>query len=95
MTDNSYEKGKVKVVWIERDPEKIYSKMFDTEKAAEQFAKTKGDYIIFALEKQRNMEEFCWRILPYGRYVLYKRLVKTVQGSKNSFTRYLMDIFSK
>jgi len=78
MANSSYEKGKVKVVWIESDPEKIYSKMFDSEKEAEKFAKVKVDYIVFALERQRNMEEFSWRILPYGKYKLYLLLVKSL-----------------
>lgn len=76
MTDIPYEKGTIKVVWIEDDPEKIYSKMFEGKKEAEEFTKEKKDYLVFSLEKQSNMEKFAWKLLPYGRYKLYLRLIR-------------------
>lgn len=72
----SYESGKIKVVWLADDPNKIYSKMFETIESAEKFAKGKKYYLIFALETQHNMEEFSWKLLPYGRHKIYFWLVK-------------------
>ena len=72
----AYEKGQIKVVWIDDDPEKIYSKMFDTEEKAQKFAGQKKDFVIFSLETQTNMDEFSWKILPYGKYRVYLNLVK-------------------
>lgn len=69
----AYEKGTIKVVWIDRT-ELIYSKMFDDEEVAEKFAKAKKDFLIFKLVKQKNMEEFTWKLLKYGRYNVYKFL---------------------
>jgi hypothetical protein len=66
-----YEKGTIKVVWIERDLHEIYSKMFDNEADAAEFGETKEDYVIFSLIKQEHMEEFAWELLPYGKYKLY------------------------
>lgn len=95
MANNSYERGKIKVVWVEQDPQKIYSKMFDTEKAAERFVKgKKEDYIIFALETQSNMEEFSWRILPYGKYKLYSLLVKSLHLSKANLLQVIKKALS-
>jgi hypothetical protein len=68
-----YEKGTIKIVWIE-DSELIYSKMFESEEDAEKFAHDKKDYLIFKLVTQKNMEDFSWVILPYGRYKIYKLL---------------------
>lgn len=91
MVKTNYEQGKIKVVWIERDPEKIYSKMFNLEEEAEQFGETKEDYVIFALEKQKNMEEFSWKLLPYGRYLLYSRLVKMLRVEKLHMLLHVKD----
>src|SRR3989344_5353940 len=69
----SIEKGTVKVVWV-TNTDKIHSKMFDNAKTAEKFAEEKKDYLVFKLIKQKNMEEFTWKILPLGRYPIYKTL---------------------
>ena len=92
MVKTNYEKGTIKVVWVERDPEKIYSKMFNEELEAEQFGKTKEDYVIFALESQKGMEEFSWKILPYGRHKLYTKLVKTLRVDKDAMFRRVKDV---
>lgn len=84
MSPPIYEKGTIKVVWIEQDPERIYSKMFEDEKIADKFAKSKKDYIIFALVKQENMEEFEWVLLPYGHHDLYKKLLRYYQKHKHN-----------
>ncbi|MBI4035751.1 hypothetical protein HY383_02290 [Candidatus Daviesbacteria bacterium] len=76
MTYIPYGKGKIKVVWIEYDPKKIYSKMFDGKKEAEEFAKEKKAYLVFSLEKQSNMEKFTWKLLPYGKYKTYLGLIR-------------------
>jgi hypothetical protein len=76
---NQYEKGKVKVVWIEDDPEKIYSRMFDEKKEALKFTQNIEHFIMFSLETQENMEEFEWKLLPYGHYRMYLSLVKGTQ----------------
>jgi hypothetical protein len=67
----NYEEGKLKVVWIESNPEEIYSKMFEGKKAALAFAKGKDDFLLFRLIAQKKMEKFSWELLPYGRYKYY------------------------
>jgi hypothetical protein len=69
-------KGLIKVVWIEKDLDEIYSRMFDDEKAAERFGRTKKDFVVFRLLWQRNLKEFGWVILPYGKQRLYKTFLK-------------------
>lgn len=71
-----YSKGTIKVVWLENQAEEIYSKMFDSEQEAEEFAKDKKDYLIFSLVKQENMRDFTWKLLPYGKHKTYKLLFK-------------------
>lgn len=85
MASTVYEKGKIKVVWIEDNPLKIYSKMFDKEKDAKDFGQKKKDYLIFALERQENMQEFSWKLLPYGKYRIYLNLVKTLGSGAGVF----------
>ena len=75
MATRSYESGTIKVVWLEKDADKIYSKMFDTPAEAEKFGKTKKNYVIFSLIDQQNMEEFSWKLLPYGNHQLYIKLI--------------------
>ena len=74
MFSNIYEKGTIKVVWLEKDLLKIYSRMFEDEKEAEKFGKAKKDYVIYRLLIQKNMKDFSWELLPYGKYKLYKLL---------------------
>ncbi len=76
MKEKIFEKGTIKVVWIEKDPKRIYSKMFESVKDAEKFAKEKQDYIVFKLIRQKNLEEFEWEIMPLGKYKLYETLLK-------------------
>lgn len=90
MATTTYEKGTIKVVWIEHDPDEIYSKMFEDELDAERFAKKKGDYIIFSLVTQKNMEEFSWKILPYGKHKLYKKLIHNYQKYRGSILEKLL-----
>jgi hypothetical protein len=75
MAIKGYEQGKVKVVWIETDPERIYSKMFENEKAADAFGKKKKNYVIFELVWQANMEEFEWKLKPFGQHKFYRWLL--------------------
>ena len=89
MTAQIYEKGTIKVVWIEKDPDEIYSQMFDTEEAAEKFAEDKKDYLIFALVTQKDMREFSWKILPYGKYKMYTLLFKNYKKYKTGFLKLL------
>lgn len=93
MANTPYERGKIKVVWIEDDPEKIYSKMFDTEKKAKKFAKGKKDCLVFILENQSNMEEFSWKLLPYGRYKLYLRLIGSLHTRKINILKKIKNAF--
>lgn len=79
-----YEKGTIKVVWMEDDINRIYSKMFDDVKEAKRFAQDKNDYLIFALIKQENMEEFEWELVPVGRYGLYSKLLTYYKRHKGS-----------
>ncbi len=76
MANIQYEKGTIKVVWIEDNIFEIHSRMFEDEKEAAQFAKAKKDYIIFSLIKQKNMETFSWKILPYGNHKMYLMLLR-------------------
>lgn len=94
MTNSTYEKGKIKVVWIEDNPEKIYSKMFNSEAEAKKFSAEKKDFVVFALEKQTNMEEFSWKLLPYGRYKLYLRLIKTLRSSNSGILEQMKNVLS-
>ena len=89
MGDLPYERGTIKVVWID-DSEFIYSKMFNDEVNAEEFAKDKKDYLIFKLVKQKNMEDFTWKLLNYGRYKVYKFLFN--QYKKGLLSRWLKGI---
>lgn len=89
MNARIYEKGTIKVVWIESNVSKIYSKMFNNEKSAEGFAHNKEDYIIFSLINQKNMKEFSWKLLPYGKYLLYKSMVGFYKKHKGSILNML------
>ena len=84
MTQPVYEKGTIKAVWIKDDSGRIYSKMFNQVEKARKFAEIKKDYIIFALVKQKNMQDFEWKILPYGKYRLYQLAIRLYRkyGSK-------------
>nr|AKQ04346.1 hypothetical protein [uncultured Microgenomates bacterium Rifle_16ft_4_minimus_5036] len=82
-----FEKGLVKVVWISRNSKRIYSKMFNTIKEAEDFAKEKKDYIIFKLLKQKDLKEFSWEILPYGQHKLYSLLINNYQKHKSKISK--------
>ncbi len=42
--------------------------MFEDIKKAENFGKTKNDYVIFKLVKHKGMKPFEWGVLPFGRY---------------------------
>lgn len=80
-----YERGIIKVVWAEDSPEEIHSQMFDTEEEAKEFAQTKKDYLIFALLHQKNMREFSWKVLPYGRQKFYVNFLRSYLKHKNKF----------
>lgn len=67
-----FEKGLIKVVWLERDLDKIYSQMFENESSAVKFARPKKNFVIYKLLWQKNLNEFAWEILPYGNHKLYK-----------------------
>lgn len=87
MVTRVYEKGTIKVVWTESDPLRIFSKMFDGERAAQAFAEDKRDYVIFLLLQQKDMEEFSWKLLPYGKYKLYTILFRLYRGCIALFKR--------
>ena len=75
------EKGTIKVVWITKNANRIYSKMFDDIKSAEKFGRTRKDYIMFRLLWNKNYKTFGWTILPYGKY-------KTYTGALNLYNKY-------
>lgn len=83
MTTRLYEKGTIKVVWLEDEADKIYSKMFDRVNEADEFTKDKRDYLIFSLIKHKNMEEFSWELLPFGKHKLYKILFRVYRWWKS------------
>ncbi|OGK12101.1 hypothetical protein A3C98_04030 [Candidatus Roizmanbacteria bacterium RIFCSPHIGHO2_02_FULL_37_15] len=89
MTQPIYEKGTIKVVWIKDDSGRIYSKMFNQVEKARKFAEPKKDYIIFALVKQKNMEDFEWKILPLGKYRLYQLAVRLYRKYGNKLIKLL------
>lgn len=67
------EKGTIKVVWITKDTSRIYSKMFESEEKADAFGRAKKNYVIFRLNWHKKYKEYCWAILPYGKYRLYQK----------------------
>lgn len=93
MSTPTYEKGTIKVVWIEDNIYEIHSQMFDDEKKAAEFAQKKKEYIIFSLIKQKNMEEFSWKILPYGNHKIYLMLLRNYHRYKGSFYKVVKKIF--
>ncbi len=89
--DTVYEKGTIKVVWIEKSIETIYSKMFSSKKEAREFAAGKSDFLIFQLVSQDRMKEFSWQILPYGNFELYTKLMRRYKKAG----RNIIDILAK
>lgn len=92
MSTPAYEKGTIKIVWVEDNIHEIHSKMFDDEKEAVEFAKSKNEYIIFSLIKQNNMEDFSWRILPYGNYKIYLILLRNYHRYKGNILKFLKKV---
>lgn len=76
MKEQIFEKGLIKVAWIEKSNKILYSKMFNSLNKAIKFAKNKNDYLIFRLIKQKKLKEFKWEILDYGRSKEFTNLVK-------------------
>ena len=80
MTDGKkeqiFEKGLIKVAWVEKSNKILYSKMFNSLDEALKFSKNKKDYLIFKLIKQKGLKEFKWEILDYGRSKEFTKLVK-------------------
>ena len=64
--------------------------MFESEAEAENYAQPKKDYLIFKLIKQKDMNEFSWEILPYGRYSIYKKLAMKYKKFKLGFLKLLL-----
>ncbi len=91
MSQPTYEKGTIKVVWIEDKPEEIYSRMFEDEAEAAEFAKGKKDSLIFALITQKDMTDFSWRILPYAKHDIYMKLFR----SYKKYQGKVLDFLSK
>lgn len=87
--EHIYEKGTIKVVWMEVDVNRIYSKMFNDMEDAKLFAHDKQDYLIFALIKQKNMEQFEWELVRAGRYDLYSKLMTYYKRHKGSIDNIL------
>lgn len=87
-----YEKGTIKVVWVENNIHEIHSRMFEDEKEAAQFAKDKHEYVIFSLIKQNNMETFSWKLLPYGNYKIYVMLMRFYHRFKGNLLKVLKKI---
>ena len=47
-------------------------------------------YINWKLIKQKDMNEFSWEILPYGRYSIYKKLAMKYKKFKLGFLKLLL-----
>jgi len=78
MASKKIERGTIKVVWVSKNPKKIFSKMFNSLKEAEEFANKKKKSLIFQLVKYNNMRHFEWNILPYGKAKIYLKLLKRI-----------------
>lgn len=90
MSKQIFEKGTVKVVWIEGDNDKVFfSKMFDNLSEAQTFAKTKEDCIVFKLLSQKDLREFSWEIIPSGKSKLLKKAIKIYLDNKNRIDQLL------
>ena len=76
------ERGTIKVVWISKNRKRIHSKMFENLKRADAFGRIKKDYIIFKLIKEKNMNEFEWEILPYGKHKTYNLILNLYAKGK-------------
>jgi hypothetical protein len=76
MSLAKYGKGILKVVWVDiKEPQKIYSQMFNNQESAKKFAEQKKYYLVFSLENRKGMKEFTWNILPFGEYKIYQLFV--------------------
>ncbi len=82
-----FEKGTIKVVWVNKNIQQIHSKMFDVLEDAINFSKGKKDFLIFKLLRQKNLEDFSWEILPYGQHKLYKMLMKNYKRYKGNLLK--------
>lgn len=51
--------------------------MFNDEGAAKSFGQTKGNFLIFKLLQRKEMEEFSWELLPYGKHRFYHLILKS------------------
>ena len=76
------ENGTIKVVWISRNGKRIFSKMFKTISEAKKFGKKKKDFLIFKLINHKKMQEFEWKLLPYGNGEAYLTLIKFFRKKK-------------
>ncbi len=92
MSIEAYSKGTIKVVWITDSSDEIHSHMFETETEADAFGKTKGTFLIFSLIKQEKMQTFSWKLLPYGQYELYHKLMTLYFKHKDNQT--LLKLFA-
>ena len=90
-----YEKGTIKIVWIEKDPGKIYSKMFNSIPEALIYSKKLEDYLIFKLISHKEMRDFSWEILPYGNSKLYGSLMRFYQKNKAKLKKFNQTSLSK
>lgn len=68
--------GTIKVVWANREADRIYSRMFASLGPARDFGESKRRYLIFRLLWQRNLNTFAWELLPYGNYATYQKAVR-------------------
>lgn len=84
-----YERGTIKVVWLDKDPERIYSKMFDSVEEATVFTKDLKDFIVFSLVSQEGMETFEWKLLPFGQHSLYIKAVRIYQNNKEHLLKLI------
>lgn len=82
-----FEKGTVKVVWVDKNAKQIHSRMFYEQDDAIKFSKGKKDFLVFKLLKQKSLEDFSWEILPYGKYKLYNLLMKNYRKYKTNLLK--------
>lgn len=80
-----YNRGTIKIAWIDDDYTIMKSKMFNSVKKAEAFADKHDidDYMIMELVK-RSGHHYQWKVLPYGNWPKYNRYMKL----KNVWSSY-------
>ena len=73
----TYPIGTLKVVWVDKRPARVHSKLFVNEDISKaiRLANKKREALIMRLIKQKG-DSYSWEILPGGRYSLFVAHIK-------------------